>query len=286
MFLPGDSAYVVFMTNVVPLLAIALLCLMVIALAPFLRDSYVVRKIKYILTAKTNQGQPPQYSVVKFDDIAVHFSWDLNGGGFVFAYEFVPVVAQKIGRVHHVFEYCAGPDFIGFALLANNLCHKLTLADVNPKAVEAVRETIRNNQLEDKVTVYQSNCLDQIPASEQWDLVVGYPPWLLSRRNQGDIRLYDRGCLVHEKFYRDIGKHLKPQGSVLFIEGGEYTKPGCFKDMIEHNGLRMIETFKAAPLFQIFKNIDRYQGTSFPFALFLRLMLFIREAYFIRSEKG
>ncbi len=88
------------------------------------------------------------------------------------------VLSKKIGKVDHVFEYCAGPGFIGFCLLANNLCDRLTLADINPAAVEYVKHTIKKNRLEDRVTVYTTDSLRDIPLDEQWDVVVSNPPWV------------------------------------------------------------------------------------------------------------
>ena len=84
------------------------------------------------------------YLTINYKNIKVSYSWRLNGGGIILAYEFVRIISKKISKVDHVFEYCAGPGFIGFALLANNLCDRLTLADVNPKAIEAIKETIKN----------------------------------------------------------------------------------------------------------------------------------------------
>src|SRR3954468_5200722 len=116
------------------------------------------------------------YYKIKYNQIAVNYLPELDGGGMTFGPQYLGVIRQKLGRIGHAFEYCAGPGFIGFSLLANGLCDRLTLADVNPEAVEAGRDTIARNHLEDRVKVYLSDCLDQIPATEKWDLVVSNPP--------------------------------------------------------------------------------------------------------------
>ena len=226
------------------------------------------------------------YLTINYKNIKVSYSWRLNGGGIILAYEFVRIISKKISKVDHVFEYCAGPGFIGFALLANNLCDRLTLADVNPKAIEAIKETIKNNNLQDKVTVYQSDCLDSIPKNEQWDLVVSNPPWYLCSEVGKNLIVYDPESRVHEKFYRNINKFLKPNGSILFIEGGEYTNVICFKDMIENNGLRIIESFRSVSFLEIFKNMDDYRGLNIPAVIFLRFILFFRQCYFIWSKRN
>ena len=230
------------------------------------------------------------YWKMKYKDINVNYFWRLQGGGIIFAYEYVRIISHKIGKVGHIFEYCSGPGFIGFSLLANNLCDRLTLADVNPAAVEAVKETIRNNNLQDRVTVYQSDCLDSIPKNEKWDLVVGNPPWDLvygnlrwyqRLKNKKDIMVCDPEGRVHEKFFRDINKFLKPDGSILFIEGGEYTNVNSFKHMIDSNGLRIVEAFKAAPFLRFFNGFKEYKGLNIALVAFLRLGLYAREVYFI-----
>jgi hypothetical protein len=84
-----------------------------------------------------------------------------------------------------VFEWCSGPGFIGFSMLAHGLCETLCLADINDEAVEACQKTIRDNRLEARVAVYESDNLTNIPREEQWDLVVGNPPFYrtnMSRR--------------------------------------------------------------------------------------------------------
>ena len=113
---------------------------------------------------------------IKYGDIVVYYNEPLHGGGMTFGQEFISAVKNKVGHSERIFEFCAGPAFIGFSLLAEGLCDKLTVADVNPEAVEACNMTVKENGLVDKVNVYLSDCLDDIPETEKWDLVVSNPP--------------------------------------------------------------------------------------------------------------
>ena len=61
--------------------------------------------------------------------------------------------------------------------LGRGLTETLCLADINPQAVDACRRSIKDNALATRANVYQSDNLANIPQSEQWDLVVGNPPW-------------------------------------------------------------------------------------------------------------
>ncbi|MFH1753856.1 MAG: class I SAM-dependent methyltransferase [Candidatus Omnitrophota bacterium] len=197
------------------------------------------------------------YASTKYKNIEVSYLPDLDGGGMGFGQEFVQVVKEKLGRVGHLFEFCAGPGFIGFSLLANGLCDRLTLADINPEACKVCEETVKKNGLQDKVSVYLSDCLDSIPQDEKWDLVVSNPPhWVTpddAKREEGmadtkDIKKFDLGLEIHKRFYRNIHKHLKPGGSILLQENGRATKPEDFTELLRENNLAVKDIFKAKPL--------------------------------------
>ena len=118
----------------------------------------------------------PRLHHVHYAGLRLFYAVDLEGGGMTFGQQYVDYLRREVGPVDHIFEMCAGPGFIGFSLLAHGLCERLTLADINPAAVEICRKTIAHNNLSDRVRVYLSDCLDDIPKTEQWDLVVGNPP--------------------------------------------------------------------------------------------------------------
>jgi len=185
------------------------------------------------------------YFKVKYGHISVSYLPVLDGGGMTFGQDYLQVIRGKTGKVGHLFEFCAGPGFIGFSLLAHGLCDKLTLADVNPEAVKAVRATIAENGLSNRVTVYQSDCLDQIPESEKWDLVVSNPPHFDGDAEQyrGAIRLIDPGMEIHRKFYRDIRKHLNPGASIIFQENAQATTSEDWTQMIKDAGLDFVDVF-------------------------------------------
>ena len=205
---------------------------------------------------------------VRYNAIKVNYLPHIDGGGIGFGQEFLRVVKEKIGKVDHVFEYCSGPGFIGFSLSAHNLCERLTLADINPDAVKACAETIKNNNLQTKVSVYLSDCLDNIPESEKWDLVVGNPPHRPSSdKYYADITKFDPNLIIHKKFYRDIHKFLKPNGSILIQENGRATRYEDFLPMIEENSLKIMDVFKVKPLSILEcilkgKKISRYSKPS------------------------
>jgi 16S rRNA G1207 methylase RsmC len=139
-------------------------------------------------------------------------------------------------RQPRIFEWCAGPGFIGFALLGHGFCDTLGLADINPEAVEACRRTVAQNGLAQRVAIYRSDNLDGIPMSERWDLVVGNPPHF-SDRSTGELRFFDERWSLHRDFFADVGKFLKPGGMIVVVENNHGSTAETFRSMIDEAGL-------------------------------------------------
>src|ERR1700731_3955620 len=103
-----------------------------------------------------------------YGGIRVHYKDWLEGGGSPFGQEMIPFLRDpRLPRQVRVFEWRAGPAFIGFSMLGHGLCEALCLADINPMAVRACRRTIADNELGGRVTVYHSDNLSAIPIEER-----------------------------------------------------------------------------------------------------------------------
>lgn len=177
------------------------------------------------------------YSEAAYAGVRVSYKRHLDGGGSTFGQDFVPVLRGRgMPKAARAFEWCAGPGFIGFSLLANGLTETLCLADVNPEAAAACRRTVGRNGLEDRVAVYHSDNLKDIPASERWDLVVSNPPHFVDR-SPGQLRYNDPDWSVHRGFFGSLARHLKPGGVVVLQENNRGSTPGTFKPMIADAGL-------------------------------------------------
>ncbi|HEY3446258.1 MAG TPA: methyltransferase [Myxococcales bacterium] len=190
-------------------------------------------------------ADPKPMMRVRYGDIALNYDANLDGGGMTFGQLYVDYIRRRVGKVGHVFEYCSGPGFIGFSMLAHGLCDRLTLADINPAAVAACERTISENGLGDRARVFHSDGLDGIPESERWDLVVSNPPhWRGTRKQwERELRLIDPDFIVHEKLYRNVSKFLAPGGRVIIQENGLGTRPSDFHTMIAEGGLQVVEVF-------------------------------------------
>jgi 16S rRNA G966 N2-methylase RsmD len=174
-----------------------------------------------------------------FGDIRVAFKTHLDGGGSSFGQDFIPFLRDcGMPRLGRVFEWCAGPGFIGFSMLGHGLCHSLCLADVNPEAVAACRRTVAANGLGNRVSVYRSDNLNDIPITERWDLVVSNPPHF--NETSGDLRSADCGWDIHREFFTAVGRFLTPGALVILQENNAGSTVGDFRPLIEAAGLRIL----------------------------------------------
>jgi 16S rRNA G966 N2-methylase RsmD len=192
----------------------------------------------------TRVRQLERYRAFVQGGIMIHYKPHLDGGGTTFGQEFLPFLRSRgMPKQQRVFEWCAGPGFIGFAMLGDGLCESLCLADVNTAAVVACERTVRANRLADRVSVYRSDNLALIPPTEQWDLVVGSPPHhadLFARHaSRGDLRCFDGNWEIHRGFFRQVDRFLRPGGVIVLQESNQGSTPETFQRMIEDAGFRI-----------------------------------------------
>ncbi len=176
--------------------------------------------------------------VTSYGGIAVFDRPELHKGGMSFGQDFPRVLNELgVGRCSRLFEFCAGPGYIGYSLLAAGWCETLALADVSSDAVSAAARTAEYNGLGERVSVYESDALDQIPAEERWDLVVSNPPHFLpDAAGTEDIQVFDKDWKVHGRFYESVKRHMEPGGLVVMVENAAGSDPRLFEQMIRAGG--------------------------------------------------
>jgi Methyltransferase small domain len=182
-------------------------------------------------------GLPPEIEPAYRFGYVIFDRPDLDGGGPGFGQDYIRAL-EEIGLRHcgRLFEFCAGPGYIGYSLMARGVCGSLALADVNPVAVEAARKTAGFNGIEDRVSIYLSDGFDQIPASEKWDLVVGNPPHFLRWTGPSRLRCEDPDWELHKRFYSQVKRFLNPGARVLLQENGLGSNVEMFIPMIREGG--------------------------------------------------
>jgi predicted RNA methylase len=184
---------------------------------------------------------------VRYADIAISYRAELDGGGTEFGQDFISFFrARGMPKQKRLFEWCCGPGFISFSLLGHGFCETLCLADINPEAVASCENTVRVNKLGDRVSVYQSDNLKNIPRSEKWDLVVSNPPHFIDQY-EGDLRAHDPDWRIHREFFATIGDFLTAGGIVVLQENNRGSTVATFREMIGQSGLEIVFTDGDSP---------------------------------------
>ena len=81
----------------------------------------------------------------RIDNFDVFYTNKTNGGGDYFAIEYIDITKEWYTSVDHVLEWCSGPGFIGFGMLASGLAKNVTLSDMYLPAIELAQHTKENN---------------------------------------------------------------------------------------------------------------------------------------------
>ena len=140
------------------------------------------------------------------------------------------------------YEWCSGPATLGFGVFANRLCNALCLSDVYEPSVNAIKETVSSNNL-NNVSVYQGHNLDALPLTEQFDLIISNPPHFRDPVYQYkflDERLYvDQDWTLHKEFFANISKHLLPNAKIILFESAWGSDINTFADMIHDANLKI-----------------------------------------------
>ena len=179
-----------------------------------------------------------EYLTWRYDRLDVLYLKGQDGDGSSMAGHFVDYLRDRHAGsfpFRTAFEWCAGPGFIGFALLDAGLCSELVLSDINEEAVAAAQATVDRNGLKDRVRVCHGDNLDGLDRAERFDLVVSNPPnfFCLNPRHRfydalkADLRPNDPGWRLHRRFYAEIPAFLNP-GALLLIEEVDPFAEACF----------------------------------------------------------
>lgn len=178
--------------------------------------------------------------VANFAGVAILDRPGQQRGGLALGRDFPRVLNELgIGRARNLFEFAAGPGYIGFSLLAFGWGESLTLSDIDAEGLETARRTAALNGLEDRVRIFPSDVLEDIPDDRRWDLVVANPPHFLPDPGQPpSIQRFDPDWDVHRRFYGSIARHMEPGGHVVMVENSAGADADLFRQMIEAGGGR------------------------------------------------
>jgi len=182
----------------------------------------------------------------------VYYTNETNGGGDYFALEYIDIIRDWYGCVDHAFEWCSGPGFIGYGLLASDLCKNISFNDMYPPAIEMLEQTKSRSKYKNNITIHEGNNINNITSENKFNLAVGNPPhWKdnesasqslgfnVSEHKHIQEILVDQNWEAHKSFYKNMKKLLHLDGSIVLQENIQGSSPEEFEEMITDVGLKI-----------------------------------------------
>ncbi len=176
-----------------------------------------------------------------------------DGGGSTQYADFIDFFKEKgddLPKYKNCLEWCAGPGFIGYSLLDEEVCQHVTFMDIHEPAIDDARNNAIFNNLTDRTSFYTIDAIHKLPTDLKFDLVVGNPPHSLEAseewlNNKGLFRLIvDLDWKIHEEFFAHITDYLLPGAEVILSENDHFPE---FIEMAKKVGL-IFEGYKPAKI--------------------------------------
>ena len=197
--------------------------------------------------------------VFRVEGSDIFYTPETNGGGDYFFLEYYDLVSKYYGKVDHLMEWCSGPGFIGYGMMACNLCDKLTLLDKFKPSIDIAKKTAENSF--SNTEVYHSDNCSVLPEDEKIDLVVGNPPHFENEEDAikalsamgspvfndhlSEI-LLDSNWDAHRDMFNQLSTRLSDDGTVCLQLHSGGSSPDTFKSMVEETGMKITATIQSA----------------------------------------
>jgi hypothetical protein len=177
----------------------------------------------------------------------VFYNVDQDGGGTMFGQDYIKILQTRYNRhFDRCYEWCSGPGFIGFSILAHGISSSLCLSDFYYPVIDFVEKTIKENDCEKIVDAYLLKDLKLLPENEKFDLVVSNPPHFEDCNTfyfQGKRITTDQNWLAHKNFFENIKQHLNKDGIILLQESCKGSTIETFQQYIIDAGLKINNCF-------------------------------------------
>lgn len=119
------------------------------------------------------------------------------------------------------------------AIFAAEKAKKVIATDINPNAIESTNYNVKYHGVQDKIETRLGDLLQPIKNDEIFDAVIfniDYP------YDDTGKQLWE----VHERFFANIGKHLKDDGTIFYQSGWIWNIPKVM-EMIRSNGFEVVK---------------------------------------------
>ncbi len=168
--------------------------------------------------------------------------------------EFIKLVIET-GRkktYYHAHEWCCGSGAIGFYLLSQKICHRLTLSDICKDDLVGCAYTAAANNIQEIVNIYQIQRITDIPKPAKWDLVVGNPPWrpAIPEVEWGGLTkdetriMVDLDWTVHNAMWQDLPGYLSDDADIYFYEDSNFSSKYTWQQQIKQAGLQVYAVYE------------------------------------------
>ena len=142
-------------------------------------------------------------------------------------------------------DLCTGSGAIGISVARNSDIEKVTLIDISEDALDVAYRNIEDNSMEDKVTVLQSNLLEEVIKNQvKTDMILSNPPYIksedmasLDANVKYEPALALDGGVTGMDFYEKIveqAKYVLNNNGLLIFEIG-YDELEQMKELIANN---------------------------------------------------
>lgn len=185
---------------------------------------------------------------INYGKIKVHYELSNDGYGSVIAPDFYHTITKQYNRIFEsCLEWCAGPGFIGFNLLAKGIVKKISFLEIADSPIKDLRKTAESI---DNVSIYQGNELNSIP-EQQFDLIVSNPPHFLTEKESLienlETRLFvDPEWSIHKNFFNQVSNYLTDDGIILLIENRAGSNKKIFESLLAGTDLQITNTYETA----------------------------------------
>lgn len=134
-----------------------------------------------------------------------------------------------------VLDICCGVGIIGLTMFtrlrSEKLIRSIGLVDLNIFNLNVLDRALKANGLRQlvgsEIDFWLSDSLANIPATEEFDLIVSNPPhfphtdYTADRFSPDVLGTFDANWSFHANFYARCHERLSPNGEVWFLENGE-----------------------------------------------------------------
>lgn len=132
-------------------------------------------------------------------------------------------------KVERILDLCTGSGCIGIASAYAFEWAEVDLADISPEAIEIAQKNIENHQLQEQVTVYQSDLFSALEG-QKYDIIVSNPPYVdaidmsilpdeFKQEPELGLAAGEDGLDLVKVILKQAANYLNPEG-ILVVEVG------------------------------------------------------------------